>query len=319
MANEFYHDYKEYKKWNYNSPRVHSQGAQEAKLLRQIHILEKGMSLSHPRKGFGQEKTKELLIMMDDYIKMGFPTEETTFQYAVCVLDQYVEFQKSLDYENTELNLKLVQLNQYVNKHVTAGIIHTTRKEVACAAEGNFPVFFHSRHSIRQFSREKVDFEALKMAVELARKAPTACNRQACKVYYYADMAVNRRLGEMIAGNNGFDNEVGHYLVITADISSFYNTFERNQLYIEAGIFSMALVQALHFKGIASCMLQNGEFYKKNRKFKAICGNIPENEKITMFIAIGMYKETFSYAVSARKQTNRVLITDQRLIHEQPE
>ena len=172
----------------------------------------------------------------------------------------------------------------------------------------SFPEFFNSRHSMRQFSEEPIDIDMIKKAVRLAQKAPSACNRQACKVYLYENPEINKALGKLILGNNGFSEEVQNYLVVTADISAFYNSFERNQLYIEAGIFAMALIQALHYYGIASCALQNGEFTKKNKVFKKICGNIPENEKITIFIAIGLYKKEFNYAVSKRKNIDTVLV-----------
>lgn len=64
--------------------------------------------------------------------------------------------------------------------------------------------------------------------------------------------ATNDALGELIAGNTGFQQEVPNYLVVTADVSAFYDTFERNQVYVEAGLFSMALVEALHYYGIGS-------------------------------------------------------------------
>ena len=144
--------------------------------------------------------------------------------------------------------------------------------------------------------------------MRIAQKAPSACNRQATKVYYYRDSLINKQLGKYIAGNTGFDDEVKAYLVITGDMSAFYDTFERNQLYVEGGMFAMALMESLHYKGIASCALQNGELRKKNQKFKEICRNIPENERIILFIAIGYYREHYSYAVSNRKELGNVLI-----------
>lgn len=124
----------------------------------------------------------------------------------------------------------------------------------------------------------------------------------------HTDKEINAALGELIAGNTGVQQEVQNYLVVTADVSAFYDTFERNQVYVEAGLFSMALVEALHYYGIGSCILQNGEYYKKNRKFKDICKNIPENERIILFVAIGYYKDEFSYAVSLRKNVEDVFV-----------
>ncbi len=307
MFREFYQDYRAYKKWNYHNPKVHTRGAQEAKILRHTHMIEKGLSLSAPRKGFGTEKIRELLGMLDEYISLGFPTDGVPFVNAVCVLHQYVAFQNTLGFENAELNQRLETLRPYVDEAFTAGVLPMNLETLKQQIHGDFPTFFASRHSVRQFSERKIDVTDVKKAVALARKAPTACNRQACKVYFYSDPNTNQELGKLIAGNTGFDGEVQNYLVITADISAFYDTFERNQLYVEAGIFGLSLVQALHYYGIASCILQNGEYVKKNRKFKEICGNIPENEKIALFVAIGYYKDSFHYAVSHRKNTDDIL------------
>ena len=48
--------------------------------------------------------------------------------------------------------------------------------------------------------------------------------------------------------------------------------------------------------------------YKKNKKFKEICKNIPENERIILFVATGYYKNKFSYAMSLRKNVEDVFI-----------
>lgn len=309
MFGEFFCDYIEYSRWNYNSRKISTQNAYEAKILRQAHIIEKGLSLSKPRKGFGQSKIFELFSMMDEYIALGFSVETISFKNAVYVLRAYISFQDNIGYQNEKINTKLSSYFSYIDiEELGAGITYTTREKMELCKDKSFPVFFTSRHSIRQFDDKKVSLDDIKKAVEIAKKAPSACNRQASKVYFYESPDINKQIGQLIAGNKGFEDEVKNYLVLTADISAFYDTFERNQLYIEAGMMAMALIEALHYYGIASCILQNGEYHKKNRKFKKICKNIPENEKIVLFIAIGYYKEKFSYAVSLRKPTEEVLI-----------
>jgi len=308
MFFEFYHDYKDYKRWNYNNPKVKTLGAQEAKILRQTHIIEKGLSLSSPRKGFGKAKIDVLFSMLDEYVSLGFDTTNVPFQNALLVLEEYIEYQKKLDYEDPEIEKRLENYKQYKTADFDSGILRGTAEDIKKMANRPYPEFFRSRHSMRQFSNKEIDFEDIKKAVALAQKAPTACNRQASRVYYYDDEDTNKALGYLIAGNTGFEEEVKKYLVITADMSAFYDSFERNQIYVEAGLFAMALMEALHYYGIASCALQNGEYYKKNLKFKEICKNIPENEKIILFIAIGYYKDEFNYAVSKRKDLEKILI-----------
>ena len=270
--------------------------------------MEKGLSLSNPRRGFGQTKIDALFSMLDEYISLGFDTSNIPFQNAILVLNEYVRIQKSMDYQNPEMEVKLEKYQKYLEEGFESGINTGTWNEVEQTLQNSFPDFFCNRHSMRQFSDREIDIRDIEKAVKVAQKAPTACNRQASRVYYYDDNETNRKLGELIAGNTGFADEVQKYLVITADMSSFYDSFERNQIYVEGGIFAMALIEALHYYGIASCALQNGEFYKRNLKFKKICGNIPANEKIILFIAIGYYKNEFNYAVSKRKDLNKVLI-----------
>lgn len=309
MFREFFYDYMAYRKWNYNARKFFAQNAYEAKILRQAHIIEKGLSLPKPRKGFGQSKIFELFSMLDEYIALGYSTETISFKNAVNVLRAYVVFQDNIGYKNEMLNTKLSSYLWYVDtEKLNAGIMYTTRDEMELCKDEKFPAFFASRHSIRQFEDKRVCVDDIKKAVEIAKKAPSACNRQASKIYFYESADINSQIGQLIAGNKGFEDEVKNYLVITADISAFYDTFERNQLYIEAGMMAMALIESLHYYGIASCILQNGEYHKKNRKFKEICKNIPENEKIVLFIAVGYYKEKFSYAVSSRKRTEDILI-----------
>ena len=274
MIYEFWCDYCNYRRWNYNNPKVVTRAAQESKMLRQTHMIEKGMP----------------------------------FQDAIIVLNAYVDMQKGLGYENAAMVEKLKTYDTYRIDGLTAGIKYDTRANLMSNIDKPFPEFFYSRHSMRQFESKSINIEDVEKAIKIAQKAPTACNRQASKVYLYKDKATNDALGELIAGNTGFQQEVPNYLVVTADVSAFYDTFERNQVYVEAGLFSMALIEALHYYGIGSCILQNGEYYKKNKKFKEICKNIPENERIILFVATGYYKNKFSYAMSLRKNVEDVFI-----------
>ena len=43
------------------------------------------------------------------------------------------------------------------------------------------------------------------------------------------------------------------------------------------------------------------------KQLRKVCSNIPQSEKIIMFIAIGYYKEEITYAVSNRKDVDEVL------------
>lgn len=310
MCTSYYVDCREYSSWQYNNPSVTSKNAFEAKILRQTHVLEKGMSLSNPRVHFGVQKALELLDDIDAFCDYGYKIEDSTaVQNAIGVLDAYIEFHEKRGFEPVEVISRYEKLKRFIPKVDEAfGIKSQSIEQLNESIHGEFPDFFASRHSVRQFSSKSIDVADIKKVIKIAMHAPSACNRQSCKVYFYQEKAKNKRIGELIAGNTGFEEDAANYLVLTSDMSAFYDAFERNQTYVDGGIFALALVEALHYYGIASCILQNGEYPKKNRAFKKICGNIPDNEKIILFIAIGRYNDEVVYAASHRKKIDEVLI-----------
>lgn len=142
MIYEFWCDYCNYRRWNYNNPKVVTRAAQESKMLRQTHMIEKGMSLSEPRKGFGQPKIAVLFEMMDQYLKMGYPSDGMPFQDAIIVLNAYVDMQKGLGYENAAMVEKLKTYDTYRIDGLTAGIKYDTRANLMSNIDKPFPEFF---------------------------------------------------------------------------------------------------------------------------------------------------------------------------------
>lgn len=251
----------------------------------------------------------ELLDFIGEFVECGYNIKDSApVMNALGVLRAYLAYHEERGFKPEEVLKKFEKYSMYLLEKEQYGIVEVNKAEMEKKVRGSFPDFFMSRHSVRQYSERTIDVEDIEKAVKLAMKAPSACNRQSCKVYFYKDKDVNKELGNLIAGNTGFDGEVQNYIVVTSDMSAFYDSFERNQVYVDGGIFTMALVEALHYYGIASCILQNGEYKERNLKFKEICKNIPENEKIILFIAIGYYKDNFTYAVSHRKNLEDVLI-----------
>lgn len=309
IKKSYSNDCAEYSKYQYNNPQVTSKNSLEAKILRQTHVIEKGMSLRSPKSRFGVEKANELLKYINEFVSYGYSISDSIpVKNAIGVLGAYIDFHKARGFKPQSIIDSYNKVMDYLPPpYECFGIIHTTKKELDGLSHGEFPEFFRSRHSVRQFSDTPLRIEDVKNSVELAMRAPSACNRQSCKAYFYQSKDINQKLGNLIAGNTGFDSEVQNYIVVTSDMSAFYDAFERNQVYVDGGIFSLALVESFHYFGIASCILQNGEQKEKNKKFREICGNIPENEKIILFIAIGYYKEDFSYAISYRKELSDIL------------
>lgn len=141
---------------------------------------------------------------------------------------------------------------------------------------------FNTRHSVRDFTNEKVKKEDLVAAIQLALRAPSACNRQPTRIYVYQD-------GEQQS------------LFLTSNVMAF-SASEFHDWIVSTSIFAGYLSLTLHLLGIGSCIFRKPLFgtpsFMKDIKRKC---TIPNNEKIILEMKVGYYKDIFNVAVSNRR------------------
>ncbi|MDM1405492.1 nitroreductase family protein [Myroides marinus] len=164
----------------------------------------------------------------------------------------------------------------------------------------NFYDFANSRKSIRNFTGAFVDLGRVKKAVELANTSPSVCNRQATNVYLIEDENKVNELINIQGGFKGFEKDVRQILVVTNNRKFYYTIGERNQFYIDGGIYLMNLLYSLHFNKIACCPANWGKCYKDENRALELLG-ISRSEKIMCLIVVGEAKESFKTTLSLRR------------------
>lgn len=165
--------------------------------------------------------------------------------------------------------------------------------------------FFRSRHSVRHFDAQReVPRDVLTLAAELAGRSPSVCNRQAWRVRFATDDPTKSRLLKYQSGNRGFGH-VPVVALVTVDVRRFSGPGERNQAWIDAGLFSMSLVLALHGLGVSSCMLNMSV---RNATADALRAEfaIPSHELVVMQIALGYAAPGHRVARSPRRAVSDV-------------
>lgn len=60
-------------------------------LLRENHVIEKGMSMRNPRKGFGQQKVSELLKRLQKYYALYGDKDLDFLKYPLATIKKYIE------------------------------------------------------------------------------------------------------------------------------------------------------------------------------------------------------------------------------------
>lgn len=294
---EYIADANEFEKFYLEKASKNNSFSYEIMLL--VHSIEKGMCMQNPRP-FGKEKVlrlKEILVRSQG--------NNSTFEYklAVSALMAWTEFFKKNSWSNDEY-LEIVEfLSNISNDDLITG--NKIMKNPHITENTSFDDVIMSRHSVRDFEDKAIEKDDLDYAIKCFLEAPTACNRQMCKIYQVVDNKKRKVLLDTLLGISGFNKKTVQLFVITYDIAAFDFFGERNQGYLNAGLVAMNFVNGLHARGIGSCFMQWANKRKEDMLVRKTL-EIPESEKIAIVIGAGYYKEESVIPCSCRKSNAQV-------------
>lgn len=301
----YFKDMKRYSKHSFELSKNKTKRHMEADLIFFYHKIEKGLSLPHPKIGFGQKKVYHLLNLIKSY-QNTYGWDDTA-QVSLNALFAYLEFNQThglvLDDLQRELD-HLKKTSNFKGDNLNGGTTNISIEDIE-TARVDFKKFANSRYSLRTFSPGPISHSVIKEAVKIAQKSPSVCNRQSWKVYAYSNEYKNEILKHQ-NGNMGFGNDADKILIITATLEDFRGPKERNQAFIDGGLFSMSLMYALHSLSIGTCALNLSLDFDDEEKLRNFAG-IPESEVTLMMIALGKFPNEFYVADSPRRPIDDVL------------
>ena len=265
------------------------------------HAIEKGMSIGNVKIGFGQQKVIALLNDLNRYLGLGGAKE---FVAETCsIIIKYLIFNEELGADMSKVRMayrNFMSSNGIIGSACSGGgILRLRLSEEQTKAKLSFGEFSQSRHSIRDFGEKPVNEQLIREALKLCEHTPSACNRQSWKIYIFKDKEKRQELFNLQLGCNGFSEDMQYAILICGDIRG-YNINELYQLYVDGGIYSMNLLYALHYLGVAAIPLTMAHKKSRTKLIKKRL-DIPENEMPVLLIGVGSYKEQYKVAVSERK------------------
>lgn len=279
----------------------------KATVIRLTHAIEKGLCISNPRLGYGREKIKVIIKSIDILLNHNVEYKnEVTFYMAYDALSEYVEWHNKKLYsdDTTEMVQRWLRKNQVDKRPAEkfGGTVEYIKKPVNTESVENL---FDNRHSSRAFLDQEIDREDLKKAIRLANRYPSACNRQAVRVY-----VINHKRKDCVnhwfCGKPGFWNDVKDFIMVCAKVSS-YVPDEYQQYEVSAGIYTGYLTLALQLYGIGSCVIQREVISTKDWREFASSLDIPEDEQLVCLLGCGYQDESvrvpFSHRFSVDEMT----------------
>lgn len=256
----------------------------ESQLTRDYHRVEKALALPKPKRPFGGSF---LLSRLNRLIPLGeeVAPNASFVTAAVAARDALVQWNST-----------------GVTDDAVAPIAHIP-EDHGCDDPS---AFFTSRRSVRHFSSVVVDLDTIHEAIRLAAHSPSVCNRQPWKVRLFSGEDAVRVLRHQ-NGNAGFTENIPLLALVSVEISHFFGPGERNQAWIEGGIFASSLVWALHGLGLQSCMLNLSITNQKADSLRRDSG-MSSSELPIMMIAIGHGARSHRVARSHRRALHEIAV-----------
>jgi len=309
LSFNYAYDLKRFLDWSAVRSRSVSQVNLRAQITMDYHRIEKGLALKEPRLGFGIQVIERLISNLYEYqVKYGL---DEVGQIAINTLSAYCKFhlEQGVNCEQIQQAIATLRTTSSSNGNcsIQGGTVEITKEEIHQAGKLDLKAFFESRYSVRQFSSEDVDLNLIQEAVVMAQKTPSVCNRQSAKVYVFSREEDKQKVLSYQNGNRGFGEQINKVLIITSDLQHFTTAGERNQCWIDGGMFSMSLVYALHSLGLGSCCLNWSVQHYVDRELRRVAG-IPDSEAVMMMIGVGHLPEKLKVAQSPRKDLSEVLV-----------
>lgn len=256
----------------------------EAQITRDYHRVEKGLALKTPKRPFGAGLLRRLEAL----------------------LPQALSRMPQANFVSAAVSAREALLKWNADASISDEVSPPGRTVPSSYAE--VTDFFSSRHSVRDFDEKPVDRSLIHEAVRLAGLSPSVCNRQPWHVRLYHGAHASRILRYQ-NGNQGFGANVPTVALITVELSHFAGAHERNQAWIEGGIFSTSLMWALHGLGLSSCMLNLSIRASEAKRLRQAAG-AADSEVPIMMIAIGHPRDGYRIARSPRRSSEQIIMDE---------
>lgn len=248
-----------------------------AQLTKDYHRVEKGLALRSPKRPFGDAVAARM--------RTGIAAGKI-----------------SAELENNA-QTALIALERWNG----AGVIAEDVAPLAPSLDVVEHDLFARRRSVRDFDETPVDNALIERVVSKAINTPSVCNRQPWHVTVLTGPKRSRAL-MLQNGNRGF-GEIPVVAVISVDARYFGGAGERNQIWIDGGLFAMTFVWAAESEGLASCMLNWSVSNGRSDSLRRELG-LRRSDQIICLVALGYPRAGARIARSPRREVAQVLSVD---------
>lgn len=289
-----------------------SLGGSRARIIFHAHALEKGLSREDFRAGFGKIAMPGLAREMNAWLEAGHSLEDPFLQSSAAVARTYFDRHAKLKHDVSEFwdNFNR-DAQKLISKapRIEGGVLAAAKEREIVprrAGKNDFIDIMYGRRSVREFTKKPVRDEDIARAVQIGMQSPSVCNRQTGRVHQFSDPETIKKLVDIQGGFSGYPMPP-RLLLVTADLDAMLFPEERNQPFVDGGLFMMGLLLGLTHVGLGSCPLNTAMGLAREKAIREIIG-LSDSEVLISFVAVGHYKKKVLVPRSKRSSVDHVLI-----------
>lgn len=273
------------------------------------HFIEKGLTMPRTRPCFGIMRLRQIASLVEEIGEEY--SQEFEMIYISKVIDEYILFHKSIDITLPEENqIVISRIKKIVGDNKKLLHIkqrHYKKEDYFTTKDGFFSTLAHSRHSARNYISKEISEEIFIEIAKITATAPSACNRQSCKMHVITKKDLIEQVFSLGVGCNGFGHLAPAIIIVTSDIACRDNITERHQIGVDAGFFGMNLLYALHEKQIGACILNWDNIRATDIKLRKLVPSIKDEETVLFIISCGYTPDEFDIPLGLKIPIENVI------------
>lgn len=286
-------------------------GDNTALLRRNTHRIEKGLCMTPRRAIFA---TDYILETVKCYVEIRSANNTHNRDLLLWAGDVLREYFQVVDHEKTIKEAAVLFSATPVlgapssQTSENTKMIPYTRKN-SVMSRINYKDFYDlckQRRSVRWYKDTMVPRSLIEKAVDIARLAPSACNRQPFDFYILDDPDKVANVSSIPMGTVGFNQNIRCIVVVVGRLDAFPAGRDRHVIYIDGALASMQFMLALETLGLSSCPINWPDVERLEKKLSKSLG-LKIVQRPVMLISVGFAQDDGMIPFSKKRNVSEII------------
>lgn len=257
-------------------------------LVRNVHRLEKGLSMQQRRDIFGKDFIVETLRCFDGV--WDSKSDNKQMKWFFDVLENYFEV---VAYGDATIDSCRERFNQIVTLEDQGSCKESRsipyRRDASPKSNISYDEFLklaRQRRSVRWFLNKTVDRSLIDKAILLANLSPSACNRQPFEFRVFDDLDLIKKVVNIPMGTRGYGQTIPVFVVLVGNLDAYFHERDRHVIYIDGALAAMSFMFGLETLGLGSCAINWPDIELKELEMSQFLG-LNKFQRPLMCIGLG--------------------------------